>query len=79
MSKNASSDSDTHRKPDNPQETLNKKYCYSGFCAGEMSCSVIKAANYNPVGHCYFAVDFTVSNADKRLLRRVNEVVMQGG
>ena len=78
MSKNASSDSDTHRKPDNPQETLNKKYYYSGFCAGEMSCSVIKATNYNPAGHYYFAVDFTVSNADKRLLERVNEVVMQG-
>jgi len=79
MSKNASSDSDTHRKPDNPQETLDtKKYYYSGFCAGEMSCSVIKATNYNPAGHYYFAVDFTVSNADKRLLERVNEVVMQG-
>ena len=43
-----------------------------------MSCSVIKATNYNPAGHYYFAVDFTVSNADKRLLERVNEVVMQG-
>ena len=79
MSKNASSDFDVDRKPDNPQETLEiDKYYYSGFFAGEMSCSVIKAANYNPVGHYYFAVDITVSNADKRLLQRVNEVVMQG-
>lgn len=79
MSKNASSDSDSHRKPDNPQETLEvEKYYYSGFFAGEMSCSVIKAANHNPVGHYYFAVDITVSNADRNLLQRVNEEVMQG-
>ena len=79
MSKNASSGSDSHRKPDNPQETLEEeKYYYSGFFAGEMSCSIIKAANHNPVGHYYFAVDITVSNADKNLLQRVNEKVMQG-
>ena len=80
MSKNASSDSDSHRKPGNPQETLEEveKYYYSGFFAGEMSCSIIKATNHNPVGHYYFAVDITVSNADKNLLQRVNEEVMQG-
>ena len=79
MSKNASSDSDANQKPDNPQETLDvSKYYYSGFFAGEMSCSVIKAANYNPIGHYYFAIDITVSNADKRLLQEVNEIVMQG-
>ena len=42
-----------------------------------MSCSVIKAANRHPVGHYYFAIDFTVSNADKNLLETVNKVVMQ--
>lgn len=79
MSKNASSGPDINREPDNPQETLEvEKYYYSGFFAGEMSCSVIKAANYNPVGHYYFAIDLTVTNADKRLLQQVNEVVMQG-
>ena len=79
MSKNASSDSDMYRKPGNPQETLEEeKYYYSGFFAGEMSCSVIKAANHNPVGHYYFAIDFTVSNADKNLLQRVNKEIMQG-
>ncbi|MBT9169377.1 MAG: hypothetical protein DDT19_02736 [Syntrophomonadaceae bacterium] len=79
MSKNASSGSDANRKPGNPQETLEvEKYYYSGFFAGEMSCSVIKASNHNPVGHYYFAVDITVSNADRSLLQRVNEEVMQG-
>ena len=79
MSKNASSGSVLPRKPDNPQETLNvENFYYAGLCAGEMSCSVIKAANSNPVGHYYFAVDFTVSNADKRLLEEVNGAVMKG-
>jgi len=80
MSNNASSDFDVCRKPDNPQETLEESnFYFAGLCAGEMTCSVIKAANYNPVGRYYFAIDFTVSNADKRLLQEVNRVVMQGG
>lgn len=77
MSKNASSGSGVRQKPDNPQETLEvEKYYYAGFFAAEMTCSVIKAANYNPVGHYYFAIDITVSNADKALLQNINEVVM---
>lgn len=84
MSKKASSDSDQTkkllgRKPGNPQETLKENFYYSGFFAAEMTCCVIKAANQNPVGHYYFAVDITVTNADKALLQRVNEVVMEGG
>lgn len=80
MSKNASSGSDVRRKPGNPQVTLKKdNFYYAGFFAAEMSCSVIKAANYNPVGHYYYAVDITVTNADKALLRNINEVVMKGG
>ena len=80
MSKNASSDFDANRKPGNPQETLKKdNFYYSGFFAAEMTCSVIRAANYNPVGHYYYAVDITVTNADKNLLRDVNQVVMKGG
>ena len=72
MSKNASS-------ADNPQETLiEKNYYYAGFFAAEMSCCVIKAANRNPVGHYYFAIDITVSNADKLLLENINQVVMRG-
>ena len=80
MSNNASSDSGASQKPDNPQETLNEKnYYYAGFFAAEMSCSVIKAANCNPVGHYYYAIDITVSNADKTLLENVDATVMQGG
>ena len=81
MSKNASSDSDNNQKPGNPQETLKKEdnFYYAGLFAAEMTCSVIKAANYNPVGHYYYAVDITVTNADKALLQNVNKVVMKGG
>lgn len=80
MSKNASSGSDVRRKPGNPQETLKEdNFYYAGFFAAEMTCSVIKATNYNPAGHYYYAVDITVTNADKNLLQNVNEVVMQGG
>lgn len=80
MSKNALSDSDEYQKPDNPQETLKiKNYYYSGFFAAEMSCCVIKASNHNPQGHYYYAIDFTVSNADKNLLKRINTLVMKKG
>ena len=80
MSKNASSGSDLSRKPGNPQETLKEdNFYYAGFFAAEMTCSVIKATNYNPVGHYYYAVDITVTNADKALLQNINEVVMKGG
>ncbi len=82
MSKNASSVSvrqKTSRKPDNPQETLQEEnYFFAGFFAAEMTCSVIKAANKNPIGHFYFAIDMTVSNADRNLLEKVKEVVMEG-
>lgn len=83
MSKNASSDSDQNKKldqkPGNPQETLKENFYYSGFFAAEMTCSVIKATNYNPVGHYYFAVDITVTNADKVLLQKINKIVMKEG
>src|SRR3989344_2993618 len=80
MSKNASSDSDANRKPGNPQETSKEgNFYYSGFFAAEMTCSVIKATNYNPAGHYYYAIDITVTNADKNLLQNINKVVMKGG
>ncbi|PIR46663.1 MAG: hypothetical protein COV07_03280 [Candidatus Vogelbacteria bacterium CG10_big_fil_rev_8_21_14_0_10_45_14] len=78
MSKNASNDSVNIQKPDNPQETFNvKNFYYTGLFAAEMSCSVIKATNNNPKGSHYYAVDFTVSNADVGLLKQVNRVVMR--
>ena len=76
---NAISDFDLDQRPDNPHETLSvQNYYYAGFAAGEMTCSIIRATNYNPKGHYYYAVDFTVSNADKNLLEQVNTVMMQG-
>ncbi len=77
MSINALSDSEISQKQDNPQEKLLKNYYFAGFFAAEMSCSVIKAANFNPVGHYYFAIDITVSNADRNLLEHIKTIVMK--
>jgi len=66
---------------DNQQETLKNfsshYFYYSGFFAGEMSCSIIKFSNSNPVGY-YFTPDITVTNADIDLLKKVNRVLMNG-
>ena len=69
MSKNALS-------ADNPQEMLKSNFYFSGLLAAEMSCSIIKATNRNPKGY-YYAIDLTVTNADKNLLNQVNKVVMK--
>ena len=75
MSKNALS-------ADNPQEMLNAtKFWFSGFMSAEMSCSIIKATNKNPKGEkngWYYAVDLTVTNADRKLLNEINREVMNG-
>ena len=76
MSKNALSDSGTDQRPDNPQEMLNAtKFYFSGFMSAEMSCSIIKATNKNPKGF-YYAVDLTVTNADREILNQTNREVM---
>ncbi|MBI2096213.1 MAG: LAGLIDADG family homing endonuclease [Candidatus Taylorbacteria bacterium] len=77
MSKKVFSDSNINWKPDNPQEMLKSNFYFSGLLAAEMSCSIIKATNKNPKGY-YFALDLTVSNADRKLLTEVNRVVMNG-
>lgn len=70
MSKNALS-------ADNPQEMLKKSnFYFSGLLVAEMSCSIIKATNRNPKGF-YYAIDLTVTNADKNLLNQVNKIVMK--
>src|SRR3989344_289567 len=76
MSKNASNEFDVNRTPDNPQVMLKKNFYFSGLLAAEMSCSIIKATNKNPLNH-YYMIDFTVTNADKNLLKEVNHVVMK--
>ena len=71
MSKNALS-------ADNPQEMLNaSKFWFSGFMSAEMSCSIIKATNKNPKGF-YYAIDLTVTNADRKILNEINREVMNG-
>ena len=66
---------------DNQQETLKNfsshYFYYSGFFAGEMSCSIIKFSNSNPVGY-HFTPDITVTNADINLLKKVNKALMNG-
>jgi len=73
LSKNSTSDVYTIDVPDNQQET--SKFCkfyYTGFCVGEMSCSVIRANHKHGI---YYTPDFTISNADKNLLKEVNRVI----
>lgn len=58
---------------DNQQETT--RFCnfyYTGFCVGEMSCSVIRANHKHGV---YYTPDFTVANADIHLLKEVNRII----
>lgn len=75
MSNNVLSDFGVRQRPDNPQEMLKKNYYFSGLMAAEMSCSIIRRVNHHPRGH-YYAIDITVTNADKRLLTEVNRAVM---
>ncbi len=61
----------------NQQETINySNYYISGFCAGEMSCSVIKQTRDYGSGFS-FSPDFTVTNSDKDLLQEINSVLAQ--
>lgn len=53
-----------------------QSFYYSGFCAGEMSCSVLKMSNKGQ-GY-YYTPDVTVANSDKFLLQQLNVVVAQG-
>lgn len=63
------------RGADNQQAT--NQFCefyYTGFCVGEMSCSLIRATNRKSKGF-YFTPDLTISNADLGLLREVNRAI----
>lgn len=66
--------SDNVSGADNQQETSEfSMFYYTGFCVGEMTCSVIRASNKGK--GFYFTPDFTVSNADISLLQEINEVI----
>ncbi|MBI2430472.1 MAG: LAGLIDADG family homing endonuclease [Candidatus Levybacteria bacterium] len=65
--------SDNVSSADNQQETSRFcKFYYTGFCVGEMSCSLIKANHKHGV---YYTPDFTVANADLCLLKEINRVI----
>ncbi len=72
-SNNLASDVYTFDVPDNQQETSQFcKFYYTGFCVGEMSCSVIRASHRHGV---YYTPDFTVANADLNILKEFNRVI----
>lgn len=62
---------------DNQQETAHssiRNFYYSGFCAGEMSCSIIKAFDRSQRSF-YYTPDLTISNKDIRLLCEIRRVI----
>ena len=61
---------------DNQQETLQNFY-YTGFCCGEMSCSVIRQTRPYGSGFSYHP-DMTISNADLELLEEIRNNLTAG-
>lgn len=61
---------------DNQQQTSlgSQNFYYTGFCVGELSCSVIRANDKRGRGF-YFMPDITISNADLNLLKEINQIV----
>ena len=72
LTKNASSDSDNQQQTSLGSQ--NSNFYYTGFCVGELSCSVIRANDKRGRGF-YFMPDITISNADLNLLKEINWVV----
>ncbi|MBI2592951.1 MAG: hypothetical protein HYW37_02270 [Candidatus Colwellbacteria bacterium] len=69
------SSTDNASSADNQQATSKfSKFYYTGFCVGELSCSIIRATHKKGKGF-YFTPDLTVSNADLCLLEEVNRVI----
>lgn len=61
---------------DNQQETsqVPEFFYYTGFCVGELCCSVIRANDKRGRGF-YFMPDITISNADINLLKEINWII----
>lgn len=63
---------------DNQQERFLYFY-YTGFCVGELSCSLLKLTNRkSKTDGVYYTPDITISNADKELLEEINNIVAGG-
>lgn len=60
----------------NQQQTSlsSQNFYYTGFCVGELSCSVIRANDKRGRGF-YFMPDITISNADINLLKEINGII----
>lgn len=57
---------------DNQQET-SKLFYYTGFCIGELSCSLLRLSNRKSKNRgVYYTPDITISNADLILLNELN-------
>lgn len=64
---------------DNQQERSHVFFYYTGFCCGEMSCSLLRLSNRKSnKGGVYYTPDITISNSDKPLLREINQAVAGG-
>ena len=53
-------------------------FYFSGFCSGEISCSLLKLSNRkSKIGGVYYTPDITITNSDYSLLREINHVVCE--
>lgn len=60
---------------DNQQEAFSNFY-YTGFCVGEMSCSLLRLSNKkSKKGGVYYMPDITISNQCRPLLREINKII----
>lgn len=64
---------------DNQQEMPQSLFYYTGFAAGEMSCSLLKLSNRkSKSGGVYYTPDITISNSDRSLLLKINKIIADG-
>ena len=64
---------------ENQQAMSQAMFYYTGFCCGEMSCSLLRLSNRkSKSGGVYYTPDITISNADFSLLQEINQVVGDG-
>lgn len=62
---------DNASSADNQQETVQVPYFFTGFCCGEISCSLLRLSNRkSKTGGVYYTPDITITNADYSLLNR---------
>lgn len=70
---------DNKSSADNQQETSKEFFYYTGFCVGELSCSLLRLSNRkSKTGGIYYTPDITISNADLPLLNEINSIVAGG-